>query len=253
MGNTATSIVVLLKYDNQESVTSAIGNGNILWSGHGGFAWIGEEAEEWDSVLLVQYSSPSILQESIERFREKNFELIRIYSVHLLSKMRIRLLRFMMKHIFSRLSVEFHDKIGTWDDIPKSNILPTKEQMLRISHEKKDGPITMVNFLNFFDNPKYPSGFEGKRGSTGEQAYNEYGRHAMRAVAKLGGIFEYAGVVESLLLGESNIEWNQLAIMRYHTLDALQGMFKLKENVRAGTHRDAGLKSTRVYAFTPDN
>ena len=253
MGNTATSIVVLLKHDNQESVTSAIGNGKILWSGHRGFDWIGEEAEEWDSVLLVQYSSPSILQEAIERFREKNFELIRIYSVHLLSKMRIRLVRFLMKYIFSRSTVEFHDEPSTLDDMPKSNILPTKEQMLRLAREKKDGPIVMFNFLSFFDEPKYPSGFEGKKGVTGEQAYDKYGRHAMRAVAKLGGIFEHAGVVESLLLGEFNIEWNQFAIMRYHTLEALHGMFKLKENVRAGAHRDAGLKSTRVYAFTPDN
>ncbi|MHA1907164.1 MAG: hypothetical protein ACW98Y_07705 [Candidatus Thorarchaeota archaeon] len=253
MTNTASSLLVLLKHDDQESVISAIGNGNILWSGHRGFDWIGEEAEEWDSVLLVQYSSPSIMQESVERFREKNFERIRIYSVHLQSKMRIRVVRFMMKYIFSRSSVEFHDEIRTLEDIPKSEILPTKEQMLRLMHEKKDGPIVMVNFLSFFDKARYLSGFKGERGVTGEQAYDKYGQHAMRAVAKLGGVLEHGGAVESLLLGDSNIEWNQFGLMRYHTLEALQGMFKLKENVRAGTHRDAGLKSTRVYAFTPDN
>ena len=253
MGNTATSIVVLLKHDDQESVTSAIGNGNILWSGHRGFDWIGEEAEEWDSVLVVQYPSPTKLKESIERFREKNFERFRIYSVHLKSIMRIRLISFMMKYIFSRSSVEFHEESRTWDDLPKSKILPTKEQMLRLMHEKKDGPIVMVNFLSFFDEAKYPSGFEGKRGVTGEQAYDKYSQHAMRAVAKLGGVLEHGGAVESLLLGDSDIEWNRFGLMRYHTLEALQGMFKLKENVKAGIHRDAGLKSTRVYALTPDN
>ncbi len=253
MSNTATSLLILLKHDGQESVISAIGSGNILWSGHRGFEWIGEEAEEWDSVLLVQYSSPSTLQEAVERFREKNLVKIRIYSVHLLSKMRVRIIRFLMRYIYSRSSVEFHDESRTLDDLPRSKILPTKDQMLRLFHEKKNGPIVMVNFLNYYDEPKYPSGFDGKRAVTGEQAYDKYSRHAMRAVAKLGGVLEHGGVVESLLLGESNIEWNQFGLMRYHTLDALQGMFKLKENVKAGIHRDAGLKSTRVYAFTPDN
>ncbi len=41
--------------------------------------------------------------------------------------------------------------------------------------------------------------------------------------------------------------------MRYHTLEALHGMFRVKENIEAGIHRDAGLKKTRVYAFTPDD
>jgi len=97
----------------------------------------------------------------------------------------------------------------------------------------------------------YPEGFKGRRGIDGESAYGIYGGRAMRAVAKLGGIFENAGEIESLLIGETNVKWDQFAIMKYHSLDALQGMFRLKENTEAGIHRDAGLKVTKVLAFSP--
>lgn len=254
MVQSASSILVLLKYGGQEeSIKNAIGDGKILWSGHSGFEWIGKEDEEWDSIFLVKYQSHSQLQQSAERFREKNFEKIRLFAVKPVSKMRIRLIRFLMKHIFSRSSVELFGDAPNWDIIPQSDILPTKGQHIRVAREKKDTPIVMINFLSFYDEPIYPSGFKGKRGKDGELAYDQYGRHAIRFVAKLGGVIENAGEIESLLIGESSVQWDQFAFMRYHTLDALEGMFRLKENVGAGIHRDAGLKTTRVYAFTPDN
>jgi len=252
MVNTASSILVLLKHGDQEaSVLSAIGDGKVLWSGADGLDWIGKEDEKWDSVFLIEYQSFIEVEESAERFREKNFENIRLFSVRPISKMRIRMFRFLMKYIFSRSSVELIGDTLNWDMIPQSDILPTKDQHLRVAKEKKDGPIVMVNFLSFYDAPKYPSGFTGKRAKSGELAYGQYGRHVMRTVAKLGGIIEYAGEVESLLIGESDVKWNQFGFMRYHTLDALQGMFRAKENIGAGIHRDAGLKVTEVMAFSP--
>lgn len=253
MANPALSILVLLKHDGQEeSIKSTIGNGDILWSGHSGFEWIGKEDEEWDSVFLIEYSSASEMRQSVERFGEKDFENIRIFTVRPQSKMKVRLVRFMMKYIFSRSSVELLGDIPDWDLLPESDILPTKEQQLRLAKEKKTGPIVMVNFLSYYDVPKYPRGFEGKRGKDGEEAYGKYGSQVMRVVAKLGGIFEYAGEIESLLIGESDLNMTQFAFMRYHTLEALYGMFRVKENIESGIHRDAGLKDTRVFAFTPD-
>jgi len=241
-----------LKHGEQEaSVLSAIGDGKVLWSGTDGFDWIGKEDEEWDSVFLIECQSAIEVEESAERFREKNFENIRLFSVRPISKMRLRMIRFLMKYIFSRFSVELIGDVPNWDIIPQSDILPTKDQQIRLAKEKKDGPIIMVNFLSFYDAPKYPTGFMGKRAKSGELAYEQYGSQVMRTVAKLGGIIENAGEVESLLIGESDVKWDQFGFMRYHTLDALQGMFRVKENVGAGIHRDAGLKVTKVLPFSP--
>jgi hypothetical protein len=254
MGKSASSILVLLKHGDQEtSIDSAIGDGRVLWSGRDGIEWIGKEEEEWDSVYLIKYSSTTEMQQSVKRFRVKYFEKIRLYSVSPQSRLKAGIIRFLMKNIFSRSSVELLGDAPDWDLLPISDVLPTKEQQLRLAREKQDSPIVMVNFLSYHDEPKYPSGYEGMRSKDGESAYGKYSSHAMRAVAKLGGVLECGGEIESLLVGESELKWKQFGIMRYHTLEALHGMFRMKENIEAGIHRDAGLKSTRVYAFTPDN
>ncbi|MHA2356956.1 MAG: hypothetical protein ACXADC_17440 [Candidatus Thorarchaeota archaeon] len=254
MGKSASSILVLLKNGGPETLVElAIGDGSVLWSGHNGFEWIGKEDEEWDSVYLIKYPSTTDMQQSVKRFRETDFEKLRLYSVKPQSRLKIGLVRFMMKYIYSRSSAELLDDAPDWNLLPIADILPTKEQQLRLAREKQDSPIVMVNFLSYHDEPKYPSGFGGKRAKDGESAYGKYSSHAMRAVAKLGGVLECGGEIESLLVGESELKWKQFGIMRYHTLEALHGMFRMKENIEAGIHRDAGLKNTRVYAFTPDN
>jgi hypothetical protein len=254
MGKPVSSILVLLKNGGLEtSVKPAVGDGSVLWSGHSGFEWIGKEDEEWDSVYLIKYSSTAEMQQSVKRFRETEFERLRLYSVKPQSRLRIGLVRFMMKHIYSRSSAELLGDEPDWDLLPIADILPTKEQQLRLAREKQDSPIAMVNFMSYYDEPKYPPGFSGKRAEDGESAYGKYSSHAMRAVAKLGGLVECGGEIESLLVGESELKWKQFGIMRYHTLEALHGMFRMRENIEAGIHRDAGLKSTTVYAFTPDN
>lgn len=254
MGKSASSILVLLKHGGRDtSVKSAIGNGRVLWSGHNGIEWIGKEDEEWNSVYLIKYSSISEMQQSVNRFRKKDFEKIRMFSVKPQSKLKIGIVRFMMKYIFSSSSVELLGDTPDWDLLPDSDILPTKEQQLRLAWEKQDGPIVMLNFLSYHNEPKYPSGYKGERARDGERAYGKYSGHAMRSVAKLGGVLENGGEIESLLVGESKVEWHQFGFMRYHTLEALHGMFRVKENIKAGIHRDAGLRNTRVYAFTPDD
>ncbi len=254
MGKPASSILVLLNHGGQEtSVPSAIGDGKVLWSGHNGIEWIGKDGEDWDSAYLIKYSSTSELQQSVVRFRKKDFKKIKLFSVKPQSRLKTGLVRFMMKYIFSRSSVELLGDAPDWDLLPASDILPTKEQQLRIAREKQDSPIVLVNFLSYHDEPKYPSGFSGKRADDGESAYGKYSSHAMRSVAKLGGVLECGGEIESLLVGESKEKWKQIGLMNYLSLDALHGMFRIKKNVEAGIHRDAGLKNTRVYAFTPDN
>ena len=109
----------------------------------------------------------------------------------------------------------------------------------------------MLNLLKYHDQPLYPLEFEGKRSKDGEDAYNRYGRHVMRAVAKLGGVLEHIGEINALLIGNPDEKWDQFAFMRYPSRGALQTMFRMKQAPDAGIQRDAGLKATKTYAFTP--
>jgi len=252
MSKQSSSILVFLKQgDTEIDASIAIGEGKILWSGQNGLEWIGKDEEQWDSVYLIKYGDIHKLQQATKRFREKNFEQIKLLAVKPTSKNQLRFIRFLMKYVFSRFSIEIAEREIDSDRIPKSDILPTMEQHTQVAEKHKDHPIVMVNLLDYYDEPLYPKEYDGKKGKDGLDAYNLYGKRVMKTVAKLGGIIEYMGKVESVLIGNKEEKWHEFAFMRYHTLDALESMFKVKENVDVAIHRDAGLKSTKVLAFTP--
>ena len=248
----STSILVLLKHRGQETdIEPVIGDGKVLWSGQKGVEWIGKGNEEWDSALLIKYDDTSEYQQAIERFRVKDFEQIRLFAVTPVSSSRRQILRFLMRNKFSRGSLDLSNAEFNWDNVPQREILPTKEQHARLAKEHKGRPIVMVNFIKYYDQPMYSPEYEGNRSRTGEEAYNRYGNYAMRTVARLGGVIEYMGKVEAILIGGQDEKWDQFAFMRYPSPDALQSMFRVREKPDAGVQRDAGLQTTRVFGFTP--
>ena len=228
-----------------------IGDGKVLWSGQNGFEWIGKMDEDWDSALLIKYKDKLEHQRAIDRFRDKDLKKIRLFTVSPMSSIKLRFIRFLMKYIFSRYYVELSEKDFNLDDVPQSDILPTKEQLTRLASEDKGQPVVMFNLMKYHDQPLYPLKYEGKRSKNGEDAYNRYGGHAMRAVAKLGGVIEHVGEINELLIGTPEEKWDQFAFMRYPSRGSLQSMFRMKQALEAGIQRDAGLKATKTYAFTP--
>jgi hypothetical protein len=252
MGKPASSILVLLKYANREvDLNSILGDGDVLWSGQHGFEWIGKGDTEWDSAFLIRYGDRSVYQESIDKFKAENFQRIALYAVKPISALKRWSFRFLMKFIFPRFSVDFSDSDRNMNEIPESAILPTKEQHIRLASEDKGQPVVMVNLMEYYDHPPYPIEYEGERSRTGEDAYNQYGKSAMKAVANLGGLVENVGDVEAILIGESDEKWNQFGLMQYPSRELLKSMFRIRESPEAAIQRDAGLKATRVYAFTP--
>ncbi|MHA1930169.1 MAG: hypothetical protein ACTSV2_16480 [Candidatus Thorarchaeota archaeon] len=253
MSKPASSILVLLNFTEEEpNMEQIIGEGKILWSGHGGFEWIGKGNQDWDSIYLIKYRNHSLYYSALERLRIEEFKQIELYAVKPIASTKIRILRFLMKNVFSRSSVSFSKTEINLDDIPQSEILPSTEQHIRLANEYKGHPIVMLNLLKFNERPSYPFEFEGEKSTTGEDAYNRYGKFAMRAVAMLGGIIVHAGEIEKILIGDQDVEWNQFALMQYPSHTALQSMFRIKESPEAGIQRDAGLEATKVYATTPD-
>jgi len=253
MSKPASSMLALLRFKEQNlDIPSLIGDGHVLWSGHNGFEWIGKGGGEWDSVFLIQYKDLSEYHQAIERFRLGDFHQLKLFEVKPVSKNRRRIVRFLMKHIFSRFSVEMAEEDVDLDDIPQSEILPTKKQMIQLSDADKGYPVVMLNFLKYYENPSYPPEYEGEKRSNGEDAYNQYGKHAMRAVAKLGGVIQNMGEIVSILIGEQDEDWDRFALMQYPSHNALQSMFRMRGTPEAGIQRDAGLKATKVFALTPD-
>ena len=114
-----------------------------------------------------------------------------------------------------------------------------------------DGPVAMVNLLWFKERPHYPDGFAGAKQSSREAYYQGYAG-AIRAVAADLGIemeLVYAGDRLSGLLAGPDEDWDDIAIVRYRSLDDLRRIVETKAyQETAQPHRLAAIANWRFFA-----
>jgi uncharacterized protein (DUF1330 family) len=114
-----------------------------------------------------------------------------------------------------------------------------------------NGPIVMVNFLWFRDEPQYPEGFEDAK-ATAREAYYEGYADAIRSVAADLGVsmdLIYAGErLHSLLAGQDG-DWDDIVIVRYDSFEALTKIVESDAyRTLAQPHRLAGIANWRFFA-----
>ena len=103
-------------------------------------------------------------------------------------------------------------------------------------------PISMVNLLKFKDKAEFPEDHElhGTEMS-GAEAYGIYGEAVTKLLEGLGGQMLFVGNVERLALGTVEDLWDQVAIAKYPSRQAMVDMMMSEEYNAIHAHRDAGL------------
>ncbi len=252
------TFLALVNYDSQFDIKTVIGQGKMLWQGKNGFEWIGSDDKEWKDAFIIQYSDSNSLA-AIERFNNAPFTQLTLLAINPLSSIKIKLLQFFMRFFLSKLPFKLSsdDKIVVEELLGtlKSPILPSSEQFLRLFEEDQGKtPVAMLNLLKYRSIPIYPPDFTGKKENSGAAAYNRYGKHVIRVVAKLGGYIIHLGKVEGSIIGDKDSYWDEYAIMHYPNRVVLRTMLSLKDrgNGDIKIHRDAGLEHTKVVALNPD-
>ena len=249
--------LILINFEERpKQINKIMKNGEILWSGENGLQIIGTQEETWEEYFIVEFPNSNVFQESINQLTSLNFSNIRIFKIKPINKLKLNILQFLMKFIFSKLPM----KLGRMDvnveenlDKIESEIIPTRNQMTKLLAADKSMYVDMLNFIKYYDKAKYPQDFLQKKDISGAEAYNKYGSKVMRVVAKLGGYIIHVGKVEGIVAGEASTNWDEYAIMRYPNKKTFRSMFTVKANKEGGIHRDAGLEKTNVFAFDPQN
>lgn len=135
-----------------------------------------------------------------------------------------------------------------------SSINPTKEQFEAFRAHPRDGVIHMINLLKFRDRAAYAAEIDGDPNCSGAEAYQRYGRVAVKSVAAVGGRIVWSGSPELLFIGESGGEdddWDEVLIVEYPDRDAFLRMMAMPEYQAGLPHRDAGLERTRLIRCAP--
>ena len=121
-------------------------------------------------------------------------------------------------------------------------VTPSDAQMKGFFENDHGKPISMVNLLKFKDKAEYPEDHElHGTDMTGAEAYAIYGAAVTKIVEGLGGEMRFFGHVQRLMLGEVEELWDQVALAKYPSRQAMVDMMMSEEYNAIHMHRDAGL------------
>lgn len=121
-----------------------------------------------------------------------------------------------------------------------ANILqPTGDQMRAFRDSSTGKDIYMLNLLKFREKAEYEDG--RTTDLTGQQAYSIYGTGVAEIIRGLGGEVVFGGTPRNLLIGQVDEMWDQVAIARYPSMEAMGKMMQMPEYKKIHIHRHAGL------------
>lgn len=119
-------------------------------------------------------------------------------------------------------------------------VQPRPDQLQDLLQNKPEGPLYMLNLLKFRERAEYADGRQTDL--SGEQAYMIYGAAVQKIIEGLGGGLVFGGRANVLLIGDGELSWDWVAIMRYPSFDDFQSMTRSDAYAEIHVHRDAGLE-----------
>ncbi len=131
------------------------------------------------------------------------------------------------------------------------SIDPTSEAFAKVAADAETtrGPIRMINLLKFKDVADYgdrPDPSTTGSPSTGAEAYARYGAIAMGHFAPVGATIFYAAAADMTVIGPSDEDWDQVAIIEYPSREKFLAMVSKPSYQEGVYHRTAGLADTRL-------
>ncbi len=115
----------------------------------------------------------------------------------------------------------------------------TEEQIAEFQQPGPDGPIYMVNLLEFKEFAEYEDGRETDL--TGREAYALYAEGQRDVLPLFGAEIVFEGDVSFLSIGQVEELWDEVAIVRYPSRATLLEMSASPEFMAVSVHRTAGL------------
>ena len=122
---------------------------------------------------------------------------------------------------------------------------PSRFQFDEFKALPRDKPIMMLNLIRLREQAAYPDG----RVATGAEAYASYGRESDPIFRRLGGEIIWRGVMEGMVIGPTDKQWDISFIARYPDANAFLAMVTDADYKIAVVHRQAAVDDSRLIRF----
>jgi uncharacterized protein (DUF1330 family) len=123
--------------------------------------------------------------------------------------------------------------------------MPEPRQIQDLMSGPKDTPVVMVNLLSFKQDAD-----GGNEGMTGQESYMRYGGNMRKFVESKGGRFIWTGRVDSMVIGESDAEFQVIALVEYPSRKAFIEIASSPYVAEIGEDRKKGLAGQWLIATT---
>jgi uncharacterized protein (DUF1330 family) len=123
--------------------------------------------------------------------------------------------------------------------------MPEPQQIQELMKGPEDIPVVMVNLLSF-----KAEADGGNEGMSGAESYRLYGDKMKRFVESKGGRFIWAGRVDSMVIGESDVDFQVVALVEYPSRKAFLEIASSPHVAEIGEDRKKGLAGQWLIATT---
>lgn len=122
---------------------------------------------------------------------------------------------------------------------------PEPDQIQELMKGPEDTPVVMVNLLSFKDRAD-----GGNEGMSGAESYGRYGQNMRKFVESKGGRFIWSGRVDSMVIGESDADFQIVALVEYPSRRAFLEIASSAHVAEIGKDRAKGLAGQWLIATT---
>ncbi|MFP6639773.1 MAG: DUF1330 domain-containing protein [Myxococcota bacterium] len=123
--------------------------------------------------------------------------------------------------------------------------MPRPEQFEELMKGSEDTPVVMVNLLSFKNRAD-----GGNEGMTGAESYTRYAASMKKFVESKGGRFIWSGRVDSMVIGESDADFQVVALVEYPSRKTFVEIASSAHVAEIGKDRSAGLEGQWLIATT---
>ena len=123
--------------------------------------------------------------------------------------------------------------------------MPDAEQFKRLMQGPEDMPVVMVNLLSFKQRAD-----GGNEGMSGLESYMLYGEKMREFVESKGGRFIWSGRVDSMVIGESDADFQVVALVEYPSRKAFLEIATSAHVAEISEDRKRGLAGQWLLAAT---
>jgi uncharacterized protein (DUF1330 family) len=127
----------------------------------------------------------------------------------------------------------------------KISVVPEPEQIKSLLEGPADTPVVMVNLLSF-----KAEADGGNEGMSGAESYMLYGGKMKEFVESKGGRFLWTGRVDSMVLGETDYDFQVVALVEYPSRKAFVEIVSNPHVAEIGEDRKKGLAGQWLIATT---